>query len=187
MQIIINVQNTPNPNALKFIVNRDVIKSGEKASFGGPDEAEGIVIIQKLFEIPNVTQVHFFENVISVTQDGQQDWDVVSEEIKKVILEHIVAHDPNFIEKLSTFVPKVDREPKSPEFAKIDEILDRTVRPYLQGDGGDLELISYENHILKVLYQGACGSCPSSTAGTLQAIQGILRDEFDSEIEVITT
>ena len=45
-------------------------------------------------------------------------------------------------------------------------------------DGGDLSIIEFENNVLKVLYHGACGSCPSSTAGTLKAIENILRDEY---------
>jgi Fe-S cluster biogenesis protein NfuA len=80
--------------------------------------------------------------------------------------------------------PKVEM---TPEMQKIDEILDRTVRPGLQGDGGDIEVLSFEPKEKKVYihYQGACGTCPSSTAGTLMAIESILRDEFDPECQVI--
>ena len=56
---------------------------------------------------------------------------------------------------------------------------------YLQGDGGDIEVVGYKNHQLEVRYQGACGTCPSSTAATLDAIQGILREQFDPELEVV--
>lgn len=79
---------------------------------------------------------------------------------------------------------KLRTEHNSPELKQIDEILDRTVRPGLQGDGGDIELLDYSNNVLMVHFQGACGGCPSSTMGTLQAIQGILQNEFNSEIEV---
>jgi Fe-S cluster biogenesis protein NfuA len=51
-------------------------------------------------------------------------------------------------------------------------------------DGGDLQTLNYEDHILLVRYVGACGTCPSSTTGTLDAIKHILRDEYDPEIDV---
>jgi len=72
-----------------------------------------------------------------------------------------------------------------PDLQKIESILDRTVRPGLQGDGGDITVIKYENHKLEVSYEGACGTCPSSTTGTLMAIESILKDEFDPQIEVV--
>jgi Fe-S cluster biogenesis protein NfuA len=78
------------------------------------------------------------------------------------------------------------RKNLSPEMQKIEEILDRTIRPGLQGDGGDIDLIRYEDKKVYVSYQGACGTCPSSTTGTLMAIEGILKEEFDPEVEVIT-
>jgi Fe-S cluster biogenesis protein NfuA len=72
-----------------------------------------------------------------------------------------------------------------PEVQRIEEILDETVRPGLQGDGGDLDVVKYEDNKLYVFYQGACGTCPSATSGTLMAIEGILRDQFNPTIEVI--
>ena len=70
------------------------------------------------------------------------------------------------------------------ELIQIEEILDRRIRPGLQGDGGDLKVLSYNDNVLLVQYQGACGTCPSSTTGTLEAIRAILQDEYDPEIEV---
>ena len=79
----------------------------------------------------------------------------------------------------------MSRQNLSPELQKIEEILDRTIRPGLQGDGGDIEIIKFEENKVYVMYQGACGTCPSSTTGTLMAIEGILKDEYDPAIEVI--
>ena len=67
---------------------------------------------------------------------------------------------------------------------KIEEILDKRIRPGLQGDGGDLMVKDFKDNVLIVKYQGACGTCPSSTTGTLEAIRSILRDEFHPEVEV---
>ena len=72
-----------------------------------------------------------------------------------------------------------------PRLLRINEILDEKVRPYLMGDGGYLEILSLKDHTLNIRYQGACGSCPSSLTGTLMAIEGMLKQEVDPELEVI--
>jgi Fe-S cluster biogenesis protein NfuA len=72
-----------------------------------------------------------------------------------------------------------------PRFVKINEILDEKVRPALMGDGGYLEIIGLSEHTLSIRYQGACGSCPSSLTGTLMAIEGMLKQEVDPDLEVV--
>ena len=68
--------------------------------------------------------------------------------------------------------------------AKINALLDDRVRPALAGDGGGLEIMGLEEKTLYIRYQGACGSCPSSTAGTLMAIQNLIQSEIDEELVV---
>jgi Fe-S cluster biogenesis protein NfuA len=81
--------------------------------------------------------------------------------------------------------PEAERRSNlTPEMQKIEEILDKRIRPGLQGDGGDLMVKDFKDNVLIVKYQGACGTCPSSTTGTLEAIRSILRDEFHPEVEV---
>ena len=72
-----------------------------------------------------------------------------------------------------------------PRLLRINEILDEKVRPALMGDGGYLEIIDLTDQTLKIRYQGACGSCPSSLSGTLMAIEGMLKQEIDPDLEVI--
>jgi Fe-S cluster biogenesis protein NfuA len=67
---------------------------------------------------------------------------------------------------------------------QINELLDERVRPYLQSDGGDLYVVGFEDNVLSVHYQGACGSCPSSLSGTLAGITSLVR-EIDVNIDVI--
>jgi Fe-S cluster biogenesis protein NfuA len=67
---------------------------------------------------------------------------------------------------------------------RINALLDEQIRPYLQNDGGNLEVIDLTDTQLTVHYQGACGSCPSSTSGTLSAIENIVRT-IEPELEVV--
>jgi len=65
----------------------------------------------------------------------------------------------------------------------INALLDEHIRPYLQGDGGDLYVIGLDGNRLAVHYQGACGSCPSSISGTLQGIENLVKS-IEPDIEV---
>jgi len=72
-----------------------------------------------------------------------------------------------------------------PTVRMIEALLDERIRPYLAGDGGWLEIVELADHTLKIRYQGACGSCPSSLSGTLMAIENMIQDEIDPQITVI--
>jgi Fe-S cluster biogenesis protein NfuA len=175
------VQPTPNPQALKFIVSRPV-KTDGKATFANKAEAAGVKLAEDLFDIPGISQLHFFDNFITVTFSDEFDPSQLEGAIESVLMTRMPIHDPNFATEKSKPKP---RKSVSPEIDKIEEILDRTVRPGLQSDGGDIEVLDYTDHKLLVNYQGACGTCPSSAMGTLEAIRSILSYEFDPEIDVI--
>lgn len=181
-EILVRIMSTPNPNAFKFIVNCAIKNSG-KATFDNPLQAQGIPLIESVFILPEVLQVHVFENVMTVTFKDGSDVEKLNAEVSSILQSRLPIHDADFLlssEKES----KEKKKDLSPDLQKIDEILDRTIRPGLQADGGDLEVLSYENHVLTISYQGACGTCPSSMYGTLDAIQSILQNEFDPKLYV---
>lgn len=177
------IQGTPNPNALKFVLNVPVKTQGNW-TYRSAAECADNSLAKALFEADaHILAVYFFDNYITVTQDGAADWNGLEEKIRTMILSKIKDHDPGFkTEEPKTPLPFAVKE--NPALDKINAILDQTVRPALQMDGGDIQLVSYENNVLRVFYEGACGSCPSATMGTLQAIENILRDQFNPEIVV---
>lgn len=176
--ILIRTMSTPNPYALKFIINSS-LKNDGKATFNTAEECDYLPLARDLFAIAGVKQVHLFQNTLTVTHSGDLDNDKISEEVSAVVKSRLPVHDPSFGE------PEKKRPERAisndPQVTAIEEILDRTIRPGLQADGGDVEIVSFENNELKILYQGACGGCPSSMMGTLDAIQGILRNELGNE------
>ena len=179
--VLIRVQATPNPNAWKFVLDRPVLLEG-KASYSTIDEAYGNTLATDLLKLDGVKQIHFFGNVITITHRIESEPDDIQKSVCAVIQSRMAVHDPSF-NKADAKLAK--RKELPPEIQQIEEILDRTIRPGLQGDGGDLEVVKFEDGKLYVAYQGACGTCPSSTQGTLLAIEGILRDELGTQIEVI--
>jgi NFU1 iron-sulfur cluster scaffold homolog, mitochondrial len=70
------------------------------------------------------------------------------------------------------------------EMAKIEAIVSRTIRPALQGDGGDLELVDFKDNNPSIRYQGPCHGCPGALMGTLRAIEGVLKREYSKDIKV---
>ena len=179
----IQIQNTPNPQALKFILASDVISEGRKVTYVNKLECPNVPLASALFDLAGTTTLHFFENVITVTKDDSREWPGLVEDIKGVIGELLDAHRVDF-----EVIPQKTRVAvqETEEVKKINAILDRTIRPGLQSDGGDLRVLKYENNQVHIQYEGACGGCPSSSAGTLYAIEGILKDEFNPEISVVS-
>lgn len=181
METKLMVQSTPNPNALKFVLNTP-IKTEGKATYKKPEECGDNNLARLLFSIPTVSEVFFFDNYITVTQNGNGDWDELEEQIKKIILENIASHNPNFEQQkpVKLQLPQTD----NPEIAKIEAILNQTIRPALQMDGGDIQIMALNGNVLRVNYQGACGSCPSSSMGTLKAIENLLKNEYNQDLVV---
>jgi Fe-S cluster biogenesis protein NfuA len=174
------IQPTPNPNALKFILEKPVKLEGN-STYRSPMQCGENKLALEIFAIPGVDQIHFFDTSITITKFSFEDWENVESKIMETITTHMPNHDPDYHDP----DPEADRRKAlSPELQEIESILDRTIRPGLQGDGGDVQALSLEDNILLVKYQGACGTCPSSTTGTLMAIKGILQDEYNPEIDV---
>ncbi len=176
--VTITPQETPNPFAWKFILNFPVKNEG-KATLHSSLEWPGSPLVADLFQLPGVRQLHLFQNVLTVTHSGELDESELIDQVSAVVRTRLAVHNPDFSSQAEAATQeRKRREGLSAEILQIEEILDRTVRPGLQSDGGDIEVLSFENDEVKILYQGACGGCPSSMSGTLDAIQSILSHEL---------
>lgn len=191
MPRIAEIEFTPNPNARKFIL-RDPLTYGVTRSYENAEQAKGDELAQALFAIPHVTNVFYVDHWLTVTQDGGAHWPDLLRQLAVPIRDAPSAQersDELINESAGEVdgVPRMEREMTPEEREKLELIqgmLDEQVRPYLQGDGGDLHVIGLEGNVLKVHYQGACGSCPSSISGTLAGIESMVR-RIDPELEVV--
>ena len=171
---------TPNPNAFKFVLQETVKREGY-STYRNPLECGENELAIELFTIRGVDQLHFFENAITVTKFAYESWEDLESKVMQTIQTFFPKHNPDYHDHN----PEAERRASlSKELQEIESILDRTVRPGLQADGGDIRALSYENNTLLVSYAGACGTCPSSTTGTLYAIKSILQEQFNPEIDV---
>jgi hypothetical protein len=114
----INVEPTPNPNALKFICDTYIRNEG-KVSFKDPMDCLDIPLAKELFNIRGVDQIHFFQNVITVSKFSFEPWDELEPKILSKIQELAPSHDPNF----SVYDPEFDRRKAlTPELLEIENI-----------------------------------------------------------------
>ena len=137
MEIHYVIQSTPNPNALKFVLNMPVKNQG-KVTYKNAGQCKHNPMAAALVTVPNITEVYFYDNYVTVTQDGNVDWDQIEDQIKKLILEYAVDHDPDFLveeDKKTALVVSDD-----PEIVKINAILDNTIRPASKWTAGTFML-----------------------------------------------
>jgi Fe-S cluster biogenesis protein NfuA len=184
MPKISDIQETPNPNAVKFIL-REPVTNGVGRQFGSSDEAQTDPLAKSLFDVGNVVSAFYMDNMVTVEKEDAADWDELLPALAVPIraAESVATTSPNGAAAVGGAIAAVTSD--DPRLLRINEILDEKVRPYLMGDGGYLEIIDLKDHTLSIRYQGACGSCPSSLSGTLMAIESMLKQEVDPELEVV--
>lgn len=186
MPKIAEIEPTPNPNAMKFIL-KEPLTWGITRSYDSALQAKDDKLAAALFDIEHVTNVFYVDHWITVTQNGRADWSELKRELAVPIREAPAA-DEQSEQLMNDAALNFDPSKMSPEdlarLDKINDILDEEIRPFLQNDGGDLYVVGLEGNKLSVHYQGACGSCPSSLSGTLTGIENLVR-QIEPDIEVV--
>jgi Fe-S cluster biogenesis protein NfuA len=184
MPKISDIEETPNPNAVKFIL-REPVTNGVARQYGSAELAENDQLAKSLFDVGHVVSVFYMDRMITVEKDDEGDWDELLPVLAVPIRAADAVNGAAAAAAAAVGGPIAAVASDDPRLLQINEILDEKVRPALMGDGGYLEIIGLSEHTLSIRYQGACGSCPSSLTGTLMAIESMLKQEVDPELEVI--
>ena len=180
-------ETTPNPAALKFVVSRMLTKTA--IEFKNIDETAASPLAKELFKFAYVKEVFIDENYISVTKYEINDWQDITLEIRTFIKQYIenggIVLDENLI------AASVEQEAiKTENFDKLDltsqqiiNILEEYVKPAVQADGGNIAFESYDESTktAKVILQGACSGCPSSTFTLKSGIENMLKSMLNDE------
>lgn len=184
MPKISDIEETPNPNAVKFIL-REPVSNGVARQYGAADLAENDPLAKSLFDVGHVVSVFYMDKMITVEKDDEGDWDELLPALAVPIRAAEAVNSSAAAAAAAVGGPIAAVTSDDPRLLRINEILDEKVRPALMGDGGYLEVLGLTEHTLSIRYQGACGSCPSSLTGTLMAIESMLKQEVDPDLEVI--
>jgi NFU1 iron-sulfur cluster scaffold homolog, mitochondrial len=188
MPKIADIQETPNPNAVKFIL-KEPVSWGTSHSFKSPDAGQDDTLARSLFDVGDVVSVFYMDKMITVEKTDDAEWDEILPALAVPIraAEPVAPSNGNGSRTAAAAVGGAIAAVASddPKLAQINELLDERIRPYLAGDGGWLEVLELANNQLSIRYEGACGSCPSSLTGTLMAIENMIREEIDPDISVV--
>jgi Fe-S cluster biogenesis protein NfuA len=187
MPKIADVQETPNPNAVKFIL-REPVSHGTSHSFKNVDAAANDDLARSLFDVGDVVSVFYMDKMITVEKTDDAEWDEILPALAVPIraAESVGISNGNGKAAAAAVGGAIAAAASdNPKLGEINALLDERIRPYLAGDGGWLEVIELEGSTLRIRYEGACGSCPSSLTGTLMAIENMIREEIDPEIDVV--
>lgn len=184
MPRIAEIDETPNPNALKFTL-WEPLTWGVTHSYENAAQAEGDVLASALFAIAHVSNVFYVDKWLTVTQDGQANWPELVRLLAVPVRAAPAAEKQSAMAVAAANQAYADLSPPDRQrFDAISTLLEEQIRPYLRSDGGDLHMISLDGDLLSVHYQGACGTCPSSISGTLRSIENMVKS-IEPNIEVV--
>ena len=189
---IVRVQPTPNPDAFQFILNGKVINDGTK-TFDSPEDAVNDILAKALFGIFGIQSIYLKENFVTITKSNTVGWHTLMEKTGHTLEEHLSFYEkgdePEHAEDIHPVLEAFKKEDffnydRDRQTEVVNALLDVSIRPALANDGGGINILAIEGKQIRIHYQGACGSCPSSTTGTLQYIEQFLQEAIHPEIEV---
>ncbi|UPQ80089.1 NifU family protein [Flavobacterium azooxidireducens] len=185
--ITIYAETTPNPAVIKFVANK--LLTTKTAEFKNIDETIASPLAKELFKFPYVKEIFIDENYISITKFASIEWIEISNEIRSFIKEYV--ENGNEIINVSLLSTAASSEKQAiSNFESLDvtsqqiiNILEEYVKPAVQADGGNILFDSYDESEkrVKVVLQGACSGCPSSTFTLKNGIENMLKDMLNDE------
>lgn len=182
----IQTEKTPNPNTMKFIPGQMILESGS-ASFKSKDDAQGSSeLASVLFEIPDVEQIFFGYDFITVTKKEETDWNMVKASVLTTLMEHFISNRPimNAAEKKNLNKADTSADEDSEIVKQIKELIDVRVRPAVAEDGGDIIYQGFTDGVVYLELHGSCSGCPSSTVTLKNGIENMLKHYIPEVISV---
>ena len=179
--ISIYTESTPNPSVLKFVSNKLIVDGSFE--FNNIDEAQEMEFAKKLFEFSYVKSIYISKNFVSITKYDLKNWDEVTLELRNFIKNYLERNEINFKRKeVETEEIYLDETSK-----KIISILDEYIRPAVTSDGGNILFDSYDKDkkLVKVILQGACSGCPSSTVTLKNGIENMLKEMLSDKVNSV--
>lgn len=184
--VYVSLEFTPNPNTLKYSVNRDLLPRGA-LNFVSADQAKGkSLLAEELFAISGITAIMIGKTFVTITKAEDGDWDEVHKKTSSTIENFLnagkkVAEDDGSGSGLDGHKTNNSELEK-----KICEILDKEIRPSVAMDGGDITFDRYDDGVVYLYMQGACAGCPSSTMTLRMGIETRLKQAIPEIREVVS-
>jgi len=192
--VTVYAESTPNPAVMKFVANKKLVL--QSVEFKNIDDAKNAPLAQKLFHFPFVKEVFIDENYVSIQKYDMAGWEEITMELREFIKNYIEEGNEvlNAESVEASKKSAVAQENQTPEFEHLDDtsqqivaILDEYIKPAVASDGGNILFDSYneESKTVKVILQGACSGCPSSTMTLKSGIETMLRDMLKDKVAYV--
>lgn len=183
MSVNIQLEWTPNPSTLKYVVDRTLLPRGAVNFTTRESAQERSPLASRLFDIEGVVGVMVGSNFVTVTKGEHGEWDILNDTVMAALDGHLSGDEPVVVGDIAS--GHTTGAPGSSIEDQIRAILDNEIRPAVMQDGGDITLDRYENGIAFVHMRGSCSGCPSSTATLKMGIETRLREVIPELIEVV--
>ena len=177
--VSIFTEASPNPNSMKFVLNLELVPDGLSFDYATPGEAlvdgKNSPLAVALFGFDAVQRVFIAKNFVTLTKDEDTDWGELLFDVKAFLKQYFEEKKPVFAQRtMDTNTTKVDTDSETVQ--QIKAVLDQYVRPAVESDGGAINFHSFDetDGVVKVLLQGSCSGCPSSTLTLKAGIENLL-------------
>ena len=187
--ITIYAESTPNPEVLKFVANRTLANT--MYEFKNKSETVFAPLANELFNFPFVKEVFMNTNYISITKKSNYNWQEFSNELREFIRNYIEDNKTIFKDEILQKQEQTNQLTEDRDYSEIEKeiisILNEYIRPAVEGDGGNIAFDSYNinTKTVKVILQGACSGCPSSTVTLKNGIENMLREMLNGKVEYV--
>ena len=170
---MIQIENTPNPNALKFLSEKQ-LSEVENLEFQKKDLSQiKNEFVKNILNFDGVELVLISKNFMSVKKDEKTSWETLKPTIISSINDYFEKNNQPMILKKNSISKKKPLE-ENETIQQIKDVLETKVRPAVAKDGGDIQFISFNNGVVKVALKGSCSGCPSSVMTLKQGVQNLL-------------
>ena len=170
---MIQIENTPNPNALKFLSEKQ-LSEVDTQEFQKKDLSQiKNEFVKNILNFDGVELVLISKNFMSVKKDEKTSWETLKPTIISSMNDYFEKNNQPMILKKNTASEKKPVE-ENETIQQIKDVLETKVRPAVAKDGGDIQFISFNKGVVKVALKGSCSGCPSSVMTLKQGVQNLL-------------